>query len=89
MPVRSDSVTALTILVKMKATGSGTNRIARELALDLGSSSYFPAVISHTPGIANVTADPDFAAKVCAPDSLDVNATAGKLFLILLPTDFI
>lgn len=39
--------------------------------------------------IANVTADPDFAAKVCAPDSLDVNATAGKLFLILLPTDFI
>ena len=28
--------------------------------------------------LANVTADPDFAAEVCAPDSLDVNATAGK-----------
>ena len=28
--------------------------------------------------LANVTADPDFAAGVCAPDSLDVNATAGK-----------
>ena len=28
--------------------------------------------------LANVTADPDFAAEVCAPDSLDVNATTGK-----------
>ena len=28
--------------------------------------------------IANVTADPDFAAKVCAADSLNVNATEGE-----------
>ena len=33
--------------------------------------------------IANVTADPDFAAKVCAPDSLGVNVTEGKFFFIL------
>ena len=37
-----------------------------------------PYVLPDGCKIANVTGDPDFAAKVCAADSLNVNVTAGE-----------
>jgi hypothetical protein len=50
-------MTALLLCFNMRAKGIGTNVVARELALTLGSSVHRPRVFSHTPGIANVLAD--------------------------------
>ena len=55
--VTGDSVSALILVVKMKARGEGTSLIARELALDVAESLYEPSVCTHIPGIANVLAD--------------------------------
>ena len=55
--VSGDSVSALTMIVKMQARGDGTSLIARELALDVAEALYEPAVRTHIPGIANVLAD--------------------------------
>ena len=55
--VASDSVTALTALVKMKATGHGPAVVARELALDIAEALYDPSVVEHIPGVSNVAAD--------------------------------
>ncbi len=41
------------------------NRIARELALDVGDGAYFPEVVRHIPGIANGLADK--LSRACAP----------------------
>ena len=57
MSVRANTIAALTMVIKMKAKGHGPNLVARELALELGGSPYQPAVATHTPGAANVTAD--------------------------------
>ena len=55
--VRSDSVSALTSLVRCRSAGDGTNSIACELALDLARSIYRPDVAEHVPGIANALPD--------------------------------
>ena len=57
LTVRSDSVSALVILLKFKTKGVMPGLIAREIALDVGESVYRPQVISHLPGIMNVVAD--------------------------------
>ena len=57
LEVRSDNVTALTLLTKMSATGAGLTLIAREMALDIGLSIYRPAVAAHAPGISHKIAD--------------------------------
>ena len=57
LEVRSDSVTALTLVAKLVARGVGTNLVARELALDLSESPFRPRVVSHIPGLVNVVAD--------------------------------
>jgi len=57
LEVRSDSVAALTLLLKMKADGAGPAIIAREVALLLAEAPFVPTVCSHTPGLANVVAD--------------------------------
>lgn len=57
--VRADNVTVLTLLLKMKTPtrSPGINLIAREVALEVGDSAYYPRIFEHTPGIANVIAD--------------------------------
>ena len=55
--VKSDSVSALVMLIKMKADGIGTGLISRELALDIGEAVYEPNVGTHIPGITNILAD--------------------------------
>ena len=57
LEVRSDSVTALTMVATMRASGRGPGIVARELALLFASSPYRPRVVSHIPGVANKTAD--------------------------------
>ena len=57
LEVRADSVASLTMAMSMKAGGRGPGIIARELALLLGDAEFRPSVLSHVPGIANVSAD--------------------------------
>jgi hypothetical protein len=57
LAVRSDSMGALYMLLKMKSKGHGPGLIARELALTLGDSVYIPRILAHSPGLANQTAD--------------------------------
>jgi hypothetical protein len=56
LQVRSDNVTALTLLVKMRPGSPQIAIIAREIALKLVEFS-FPPDAMHTPGIAHVLAD--------------------------------
>ena len=63
--VKSDSMVALVMATKLKAAGVHTNRIARELAMDLGRGLYVPAIKEHTPGVANVL--PDALSRLAAP----------------------
>jgi len=55
--VRSDSVSALSLLLFCRAKGPTVGRIAREVALDLAEGIYRPKVGSHIPGVLNVSAD--------------------------------
>ena len=48
---------ALIMMDKLKARGSGTAAIAREIALDMGACLYAPTVAVRTPGVSNVLAD--------------------------------
>ncbi|CAK9014935.1 unnamed protein product [Durusdinium trenchii] len=59
LQMRSDSVTGLTLLMKLRTrVGShGLNLIAREVALEFGNSAYKPRMFQHIPGIANDIAD--------------------------------
>ena len=55
LEVRSDSVTALIMLSKIKAKSDGLNMIAREVSLDLACGTYQPHAVHHLPGVANAT----------------------------------
>ena len=57
LQVKSDSVSALILIVKMKTSGVGTSILAREMALNIADALYEPNVCEHIPGIANVIAD--------------------------------
>ena len=57
LEVRADSVASLTMAMSMKASGRGPGVVARELALLLGDAEFRPTVLSHIPGVANVSAD--------------------------------
>ena len=48
---------ALTLILHLKGTGFALNRIARELALDLGDAAFRPDCVCHTPGVASGMAD--------------------------------
>ena len=54
--VKSDNVTALTLLIKMRTSSSTLAVIARELALRLVDLS-FPPDAAHTPGVGHIFAD--------------------------------
>ena len=55
--IRSDSVSALVLVLKLKTSGRGTSIIAREVALDIATACYQPMVVEHVPGLANKTCD--------------------------------
>ena len=55
--VRSDSVSALILTLRLKTSGTGTGIIAQELAIDMARGVYRPQVVQHVPGIANKSAD--------------------------------
>ena len=57
LEVRADNIAALTLILHLKGSGHALNRIAREVALDLGDASFRPDVCSHTPGVASGIAD--------------------------------
>ena len=57
LTVRSDSVSALVLVLKLKAAGRGPNLIAREIALDMAEAIYQPEVLEHVPGISNKVCD--------------------------------
>ena len=57
LKVRSDSVSALVMIMKMKAGGEGTGLISREVALGVAEACYEPQIGEHVPGVANVLAD--------------------------------
>ena len=57
LTVRSDSVSALTTLFKLRSRGEGSLITARELAADLSKANYLPTFIEHLPGHANTIAD--------------------------------
>ena len=55
--VKGDNVSALVMIVRMKANGASNALIARALALDIAEALYEPQVCSHIPGISNLIAD--------------------------------
>ena len=55
--VRSDSISALVVVLKLKTNGKGAILVARELALDVAKSCYEPVVVEHVPGVANKACD--------------------------------
>ena len=65
--VRSDSTTALRLLLTLKASGAGPSFLSRELALDLALGSYRPDVGTHVPEDANV--GPDALLRMMTPGS--------------------
>ena len=56
LTVRSDSVSALTLLLRFKS-GPTTSVIAREIAYDVALSLYQPTVAQHVAGVVNTTCD--------------------------------
>lgn len=67
LQVRSDSVSTLTMLAKLRVRHSshGLGIIARELALTFGNCSYKPRILEHIPGISNDWAD--ILSRQCQP----------------------
>ena len=57
LEVRSDSVTALSMVARMRSSSPHVGVVAREIALTLAASVVRPRVIEHTPGVANKVAD--------------------------------
>ena len=55
--VRSDSISALILVLCLKTSGKATGIIAREMALDIAAACYPPMVAQHVPGVANKTCD--------------------------------
>ena len=55
--VRSDSMSALILCLKLKTSGAGTAIIAREMALDIAASEYTPQIVEHVPGVVNLIPD--------------------------------
>ena len=55
--VKSDSVAALILVVKLKTSGSACGIIAREVALELSRCPWPPLTAVHIPGLANGICD--------------------------------
>ena len=57
LEVRSDSVTALSMMARMHTSSPSVGVVAREVAFTLSRACVRPSVIAHTPGVANKLAD--------------------------------
>ena len=57
LKVRSDSISSLVVVLKLKTCGLGPGIVAREMALDVAEALYRPDVVEHVPGIANKVCD--------------------------------
>ena len=57
LEVRADNIAALQMVLHVKGSSQAMNKIARELALDLGDASFRPDMVVHTPGVASSMAD--------------------------------
>jgi hypothetical protein len=57
LKVRSDSISALVLCLKLKTKGKGTTIVAREVALDIADPVYAPHIAEHIPGVENVVSD--------------------------------
>ena len=57
LEVRSDSVTALSMVARMQTSSPQVGVVAREVALTLSAACVRPCVIAHTPCVANKLAD--------------------------------
>ena len=55
--VRSDSVSALSLLSYCRVRGATVAKIAHEVALDFAEGVYRPKVSTHVPGVLNASAD--------------------------------
>ena len=69
--VRSDSISALVMTIKLKTSGKGCIVVAREMALDIARACYEPVAVEHVPGVAN---------KIC--DGLSRRYQPGKSFSV-------
>ena len=57
MFVKGDNVGALTLLLRLKASGRGPKLIARELSMEYTESMFEPALVKHISGKSNEVAD--------------------------------
>jgi len=57
LKVRSDNMSALSLLISLRVRGPGLNLIGRELSLELGDCAFIPSIIEHLPGVANDLSD--------------------------------
>ena len=57
LAVKSDNMTALTLVNTLKAKGGGLRIIACEMALTMSRASFEPDLTIHTPGVCNDVAD--------------------------------
>lgn len=57
LQIRADNVGSLVVLTALKGGSKQLALIAREYALDLGQAQWRPDVVTHIPGISNVTCD--------------------------------
>ena len=55
--VRTDNVTTIALLARLKVSGRSLRTIGKELAVLLASASFEPDVVQHTPGVQNQLAD--------------------------------
>ena len=55
--IKSDSISALIMVLRLKTSGRATSVIAREIALDIAQACYSPAIVEHVPGLANAICD--------------------------------
>ena len=55
--VRSDSVSALVLVLHLRTTGRACDIDAREVALDLAAGCHHPVEVQHVPGITNTICD--------------------------------
>ena len=69
--VRSDSVSALVLAIRLKTKGRAPGIIAREIALDIAAAHYVPHVAEHVPGLHNVI-----------PDALSRKFQPGQTFVV-------
>jgi hypothetical protein len=66
LEMRSDSVSALNMMLNLRSKGYGSNLIAQEMALLIAAGEFSPDVLAHTPGVCNII--PDHLSRMYIPD---------------------